>query len=217
LSSRLARLDRRIARRSGATRLAGVDEVGRGCLAGPVVVAAVSFPVGADLPGVDDSKRLGRSARERLYPQILELADDWSAICVRAEEVDRRNVLAASLWGMQQAILRLRYPPDLVLVDGNRVPEGLAARGVALVGGDGRSLCIAAASIVAKVLRDRVMRGWDRWFPGYGFSRNVGYPTSEHRQALIRLGPCPLHRRSFAPVASVLDRLSLRQDSASAR
>jgi len=216
LISRLARLDRRIARRCGAARLAGVDEVGRGCLAGPVVVAAVAFPAGFDLPGVGDSKRLSRGARERLFPRILESAD-WAAICVSAEEVDRRNVLAASLWGMERAVSRLRHPPDLVLVDGNRLPPGLVSRGMAVVKGDGRSQSIAAASIVAKVLRDGIMRRWDRHYPGYGFARNVGYPTREHQEALRRLGPCPLHRHSFAPVAAVLSRLPLQEDSAAAR
>ncbi len=169
-----------------------------------------------DLPGVGDSKRLSRGARERLFPRILESAD-WAAICVSAEEVDRRNVLAASLWGMERAVSRLRHPPDLVLVDGNRLPPGLVSRGMAVVKGDGRSQSIAAASIVAKVLRDGIMRRWDRHYPGYGFARNVGYPTREHQEALRRLGPCPLHRHSFAPVAAVLSRLPLQEDSAAAR
>ena len=213
MNSRLARFDRRLADARGLVRLAGVDEVGRGCLAGPVVVAAVVFPHGADLDGVADSKQLSRKARERIFPRILEAVADWAAICVSAGEVDTRNVLAASLWGMERAVSRLHWPVDLVLVDGNRVPQGLEGRSLALIKGDGRSLSIAAASIVAKVLRDDIMRRWDRHYPGYGFARHVGYPTREHQEALRRLGPCPLHRRSFAPVAAVL---SQREKNASA-
>jgi ribonuclease HII len=204
LSSRLARFDRRLARGRRISLLAGVDEVGRGCLAGPVVVAAVVLPLGCDLGGVDDSKRMTARARERAFLRIRAAAVDWTAVCVSAAEVDHHNVLAASLLGMERAVARLRAPVDLVLVDGNRVPTGLRYGGLALVGGDGRSLSIAAASVVAKVLRDTVMKSWNRRYPGYGFDRNVGYPTLEHRRALARFGPCPLHRRSFAPVRQTL-------------
>jgi ribonuclease HII len=209
MSDRAARFDRRLARTHGVGCLAGVDEVGRGCLAGPVVVAAVVLRAGTSIPGVDDSKRMSAAARERAYLRIREAAVEWTAICVSATEVDRRNVLAASLWGMQRAVDRLSRPPELVLVDGNRLPPDLAPPALALIGGDGRSLCIGAASVVAKVLRDRLMHTWERHYPGYGFERNVGYPTPEHREALRRLGPCALHRRSFAPVREALRRESL--------
>lgn len=207
-----ARLDRRLARLHGVATLAGVDEVGRGCLAGPVVVAAVVLPLGVELPGVTDSKRMSAAARERAHRRILETAVDWTAVCVSPDEVDRLNVLAASLWGMERAVARLRVRPELVLVDGNRLPEGIDEPARALVRGDGRSLCIAAASVVAKVLRDRVMHRWERHHPGYGFTRHVGYPTPEHRAALERLGPCALHRRSFAPVRAASEQRRLPLD-----
>lgn len=186
--------------------MAGVDEVGRGCLAGPVVVAAVALPIGAEIEGVDDSKRLSAPARQRAFDRIIASCVGWSATAVSAAEVDERNVLAASLLGMERAVRRLKLPVDLILVDGNRLPEDLPTTALALVKGDGKSLCVAAASIVAKVLRDRIMRRWDRRYPGYGFDRNVGYPTPEHQRALLAKGPCPLHRRSFAPVRAALVR-----------
>lgn len=186
--------------------LAGVDEVGRGCLAGPVVVAVVALPIGAEIEGVDDSKRLSAPARQRAFDRIIASCVGWSATAVSAAEVDERNVLAASLLGMERAVRRLKLPVDLILVDGNRLPKDLPTTALALVKGDGKSLCVAAASIVAKVLRDRIMRSWDRRYPGYGFDRNVGYPTPEHQRALLAKGPCPLHRCSFAPVRVALAR-----------
>ena len=185
-------------------RLAGVDEVGRGCLAGPVVVAAVVLPFGVEIEGVDDSKRLSALARERAFARIVQGCLQWSAVTVSAAEVDEHNVLVASLLGMERAIRRLDPPPELVLIDGNRLPPNAPDAAIALVKGDGRSLCIAAASIVAKVLRDRIMHSWHRRYPAYGFDRHVGYPTAQHRQALLSVGPCPLHRRSFAPVRATL-------------
>jgi len=204
LSSRLSRFDRRLSRSTGARRLAGVDEVGRGCLAGPVVVAAVILPCGLEIPGVNDSKRLSASARARAFVRILQNCEQWSATAVSAAEVDQHNVLMASLLGMERAIRRLDPAPDLIMIDGNRLPLNAPPSAIALVKGDGRSLCVAAASIVAKVLRDRIMRSWHRRYPAYGFDRHVGYPTPQHRRALIAEGPCPLHRRSFAPVRATL-------------
>jgi ribonuclease HII len=200
--SRLARFDDRYARRRQVMHLAGVDEVGRGCLAGPVVVAAVILPRGMVLAGVRDSKEIPARAREAAYVLVRERAVAWSAWTVSPAEVDRRNVLMASLWGMERAVQRLRQPADFVLVDGHQVPWGLRGRARAVVKGDGRSQSIAAASIVAKVLRDRIMRAWDRHYPGYGFADHVGYPTAEHLQALRALGATPIHRRSFRPVAA---------------
>ncbi len=212
MNDRGARFDRRLARIHGIRCLVGVDEVGRGCLAGPVVVAAVALTPGCDLPGVDDSKRMTPAARERAYLRIQETAVDWAVVCVSQAEVDRRNVLAASLWGMQRALSRLSIRPELILVDGNRLPDEIEGPALPLIGGDGRSLCIAAASVMAKVLRDRIMRVWDRHHPGYGFVRHVGYPTPEHRAALERLGPCALHRQSFAPVRAAASQKRLPLD-----
>ena len=205
-SSRAARFDRRVRTRLGVTWMAGVDEVGRGCLAGPVVVAAVALPPDVIIEGVRDSKVMTLRQRERAYEELRRSGARWMALAVGASEVDRLNGLAASLYGMNRVVRRLeqRYPEpvDHVLVDGHLVPEGLAGRATAVVKGDGRSHCIGAASVVAKVLRDRLMRAWGRRHPLYGFERHVGYPTPEHLSALRRYGPCHLHRRSFAPVAA---------------
>lgn len=209
MRSRLARLDHRIARRAGAHWVAGCDEVGRGCLAGPVVVAAVAFAPGQELPGVDDSKRLAAERREALFLAIREQAAALRAWAVPVAEVDARNVQGASLHGMARVLSRMSPVPELALVDGHLLPADLPCPGVALVKGDGRSQAIAAASIVAKVLRDRVMRRFDHIYPGYGFASHVGYPTPGHREALARLGPCDLHRRSFAPVARALSQRRL--------
>lgn len=205
--ARGARFDRRLARRRGLIELAGVDEVGRGCLAGPVVVAAVLVPAGLRLEGVRDSKALSAAARERLFARLRTSPITWAAVCVDAATVDELNVLGASLWGMQRAVDRLESrvgrPIGHVLVDGDRLPRTLEGRATAIVKGDARSQCVGAASVVAKVARDRLMRAWARRLPGYGFERNVGYPTADHLEALRRLGPTRLHRRSFAPVAKV--------------
>ncbi len=190
----------------------GLDEVGRGCLAGPVVVAGVILPVGADLAGVRDSKKLSAAAREEAFGRITREAVAWAALAVSASEVDRRNVLAASLWGMEQVVRRLRVEPDFALVDGNQLPHALGVSARCLVKGDDRSQCIAAASIVAKVARDRLMRVWHRYYPHYGFDHNVGYPTADHLRALEQNGACPLHRRSFAPVADVIHQIRLPFD-----
>lgn len=206
--SRAARLDDRLRRRAGADLLVGLDEVGRGCLAGPVVVAAVALPPRVDLPGVRDSKTLSLSQRERAYLLIRDAALVWAALAVSPREVDELNVLRASLEGMRRLVRRIhatgRGPVDLALVDGHLLPPDLDCPALPLVRGDARSQSIAAASIVAKVLRDRVMRSWARRHPQYGFERNVGYPTPEHRLGLRQHGPCWLHRRSFAPVAEAL-------------
>lgn len=205
---RLARFDDRLRHAARADILAGLDEVGRGCLAGPVVVAAVVLPRGARLEGVRDSKTLSLPQRERAYLRIQDAALAWAALCVGAPEVDTLNVLQASLVGMQRVLLRMEARlgrrTDLALIDGHLLPRGLGREAVAVVKGDGRSQSVAAASIVAKVLRDRVMRIWDRHYPQYGFAQHVGYPTPQHLEALQRVGACPLHRRSFAPVAQAI-------------
>lgn len=183
-------------------RVAGVDEVGRGPLAGPVTAAAVILP--ARLPDalaatIADSKALSRTAREALAPRLLDIAAvgiGWASV----EEVDTLNVLQASFLAMRRAIAALPTPPEALLVDGHLVPPGLPCEAQAVIGGDALCLSVAAASIVAKVARDREMLRLAQAYDGYGWDRNVGYGTREHLAALDRLGPSPHHRRSFAPV-----------------
>lgn len=192
------RFERR-AKRRGARLVAGVDEVGRGPLAGPVVVAAVVFERGRYPDGLDDSKRLALAERERLFDLILDRAAVSIAIASRAR-IDRMNILRASLWAMSRAIAGLPVRPDAVLVDGNMEPPNLPCPCETIIGGDGLSLSIAAASIVAKVTRDRLMANVGRAYPAYGFEDHKGYSTPHHFVALREHGPCPQHRRSFAPV-----------------
>ncbi len=209
-TTRLARFDDRLRQLAEAEVLVGLDEVGRGCLAGPVVVGAVVLPAGLCLEGVRDSKTLSLARRERAFLAIRDAALAWAALCIGPGEVDELNVLQATLVGMERVVLRLERRlgrrVDLALVDGHLLPKRLDRPARAIVKGDGRSQSIAAASIVAKVLRDRVMRVWHRSYPDYGFAQHVGYPTREHLEALERVGACPLHRRSFAPVARVVAR-----------
>jgi ribonuclease HII len=186
--------------------VAGVDEAGRGSLAGPVVAAAVILPPDCILPDVKDSKRLTPAARERLCLLIREAAVDVAVAVAAVEAVDALNVLRATHVAMRQALSRLSPTPDLALVDGLPVPE-LGFPQMAIVKGDCRSVSIAAASIIAKVERDRMMCELEARFPGYGFADHKGYGTQRHIQALRALGPCPAHRRSFAPV-----RLSAQMD-----
>jgi ribonuclease HII len=176
--------------------VAGVDEVGRGPLAGPVCVAAAILSPDAP-PGIDDSKKLSAARREALFPLILESALAVSVVLASAEEIDRYNIRGATLRAMARAVAGLSLRPDFALIDGRDVPAGLPCPAEAVIGGDALSLSIAAASIVAKVTRDRLMTRLDRQFPGFGFAGNAGYPTAAHRSALARLGPTPLHRRSF--------------------
>jgi ribonuclease HII len=180
--------------------VAGVDEAGRGPLAGPVVCAAVILRPRARLPGLDDSKKLGANAREDLFPRIQAQAIAWCVVFLEVEEIDRLNIFQATMEGMRRAVAGLSPAPAHVLVDGNMVPRGLPCSADALVGGDGRERAIMAASILAKVSRDRHMVALDALHPGYGFAAHKGYSTPEHFAALERLGPCPQHRRSFAPV-----------------
>jgi ribonuclease HII len=184
----------------GARFVAGVDEVGVGPLAGPLVAAAVVLPADAELPGLDDSKRLTRSQRERLDTAIRAQAVAFAVAEVPTAEVDRINVLQASLLAMRRAVETLGIRPDHVLVDAHRIP-GIEPPQTSIVSGDALDGSIAAASIVAKVHRDAIMRGLDALHPGYGFAKHKGYPTREHLLALERLGPTPIHRRSTAPVA----------------
>ena len=184
----------------GAERVAGVDEVGRGCLAGPVVAAVVILRPGTRFPGLDDSKKLPPEKRERLAAEVLANAQAVGLGQIEAGEIDRIDILQASLKAMREALAQLPEPPQHVLVDGSHRP-GSPFSETAVVEGDSRSLSIAAASVVAKVHRDRLMVECDRQYPGYGFAAHKGYGSPQHLEALEALGPCPLHRLSFAPVA----------------
>ncbi|UCC69867.1 MAG: ribonuclease HII [Armatimonadota bacterium] len=196
-------------RARGFTNIAGVDEAGRGPLAGPVVAAAVMFPGRCRMPGLADSKLLSAAERERLFELIQRRAVAIGVGLVSAETVDKLNVLRAARLAMRQAIAELETRPDLVLVDGRGVP-GVPVAQRAIIGGDRLCACIAAASIVAKVARDRIMGELDEQYPDYGFGRHKGYATRDHLACLRRLGPCPVHRRTFAPVRAALqERLPL--------
>ncbi len=181
----------------GMRVVAGVDEVGRGALAGPVVAAAVLLDPEHVPEGLDDSKRLTARRRDELAEQIVATALCWRVARVEPDEIDRINILRASLAAMRIALEEMVPQADHVLVDGHMsIPDWFGSQ-AAVIGGDGISASIAAASIVAKVTRDKLMRDYDEAWPGYGFASHVGYATRAHREAIERLGPCPLHRRSF--------------------
>ncbi len=183
--------------------VAGVDEAGRGPLAGPVSVAAVILDPLQPIEGLDDSKRLSERRREALYPLIIERALAWRIEFVEADEIDVLNILQATMTGMRRVLAALSPCAQHALIDGNRVPDGLACPATAIIGGDGLEPSIMAASILAKVARDARMRELHAVHPHYGFDRHKGYPSAMHLQALALHGPCPQHRRSFAPVKRV--------------
>ncbi|RPD88290.1 ribonuclease HII [Luteimonas sp. 100069] len=185
-------------------RVAGVDEAGRGPLAGPVVVAAVILHPKRPIDGLDDSKKLTEKRREALYPQIVERALAWRVEFVDVDEIDRINIYQATMVGMARAVQALAPAAERVLVDGNRLPRGLPCPARAIVGGDALEQSIMAASILAKVARDRAMVALHAQFPDYGFDRHKGYCAPAHLDALMTHGPCVHHRRSFAPVARAL-------------
>jgi ribonuclease HII len=185
--------------RDGVRRVAGVDEVGVGPLAGPVVACAVVLPERVELLGLDDSKRLSPGAREELALRIREQALAVAVAAVSVREIDRINIYRASLEAMRRAVARLELAPDHVLVDARTIP-GLTAPQTPIVHGDALDGSIAAASVVAKVHRDALMERLHARYPGYGFARHKGYATRRHLDALRRLGPTPAHRRSFSPV-----------------
>lgn len=188
----------------GISFVAGVDEVGMGPLAGPVVAAAVVLPRRVDLPGLNDSKKLSVAARERLASSIRQQAVGFSVAEVDPAEIDRLNIYHAGLEAMRRAVVALEPEPGHILVDARTVPRVRQAQ-TPLVGGDAIDGSIAAASILAKVHRDGLMCDFDTRFPGYGLARHMGYPTPQHLLALRRLGPSPIHRRSFAPVSEALE------------
>ena len=181
-------------------RVAGVDEAGRGPLAGPVAVAAVILDPARPVEGLDDSKKLSPARREALYPLIVERALAWHVEMVAVEEIDRLNILHATLEGMRRCVAALGPRVELVRIDGNAVPKGMPCMAEAIVGGDALEPAIMAASILAKVSRDRLMVELHARHPQYGFDLHKGYPTPSHLAALAQHGPCPHHRRSFAPV-----------------
>lgn len=185
--------------------VAGVDEVGRGPLAGPVVAAAVILDPDQSIMGLADSKKLSEKRREQLSEQIRERALCWALGRCEVEEIDRLNILQASLLAMRRAIEGLSPAPERVLVDGNICPRDLHCDCQAIVGGDASEACIGAASILAKVARDREMVQLAEVWPGYQLERHKGYPTPAHLEALRRLGVTPIHRRSFAPVRKLLN------------
>ncbi len=202
---------------SPVLRIAGIDEAGRGPLAGPVVVAAVVFPATrTPVNGLDDSKRLSPERREALFPRIVERALAWHVVSIEVEDIDRLNIHHATMLGMRLCVEAVQHACDLVRIDGNALPRGLSCRAEAVVGGDGSERAIMAASILAKVTRDRRMRELHALYPQYGFDRHKGYSCPEHFAALRAHGPCPQHRRSFAPVRACTQ-LALYDDVAPGR
>jgi ribonuclease HII len=189
--------------KKGYKTIAGVDEVGRGCIAGPVTAAAVILNPQKIPSGLNDSKKVSFKNRDKIFKSI----QDTCTFCVAhssVEEIDQTNILQASLLSMKRAILGLNIKPDFVLIDGNKSPEGLPSESTTIIKGDSKSLSIAAASIVAKVTRDRFMSRLDEEFPGYDWSQNAGYPTKSHKSAILNIGITPYHRRSFKPVYNIL-------------
>jgi ribonuclease HII len=179
---------------------AGVDEAGRGPLAGPVVVSAVILNPQRRVNGLADSKVLSAERRETLAARIRERAIAFSVVVIDVDHIDRLNIFHATMLGMTRAVEQLNPQPELALIDGNHAPKTISVEKRAIVDGDALEYCISAASILAKVARDAIMRDLDAVYPGYGFASHKGYSTPEHFAALTRLGPCAVHRRSFAPV-----------------
>lgn len=194
----------------GARIVAGVDEAGRGPLAGPVVISAVVLDPGRIPEGLNDSKKLSEEQRESLFTQVMATALAVSVVVAPPAIILSRNIRGATLWGMAQAASSLGVRPDRVLIDGRDVPLGLPCEGLALIGGDGRSVSIAAASIVAKVTRDRMCRIMDCDAPQFGFAGHKGYSTPQHMRALTEHGPCRHHREDFAPVAEAWARIRVQ-------
>lgn len=185
------------------TRIAGVDEVGRGPLAGPVTAAAVVLDPARIPEGLNDSKRLSAKRREALFDVIMDMAE-VSIAHASVEEIDALNILRASHLAMERAVAGLSTPPDMALIDGNLIPRNLSVPAQAVIRGDALSVSISAASIMAKITRDRIMWDLAQQFPGYGWESNAGYPSKSHKEALQNLGVTPHHRRSFKPVHNIL-------------
>jgi len=201
----------RLAREQGHRLIAGIDEAGRGPLAGPVVAAAVILPPDKDVEGVFDSKQLTAEQRDVCFDLIQSVAEYIGVGIIGHKEIDRINILQATYRAMHMAVRNLGARPDLCLVDGLPI-KSFRYRHESIVDGDCKSISIAAASIIAKVTRDRIMREYDKKYPKYGFANHKGYSTPEHRECLLKHGPCAIHRKSFAPVAEELYLLWERQD-----
>lgn len=182
---------------SGFSCICGVDEAGRGPLAGPVCAAAVILPAGAVIEGLDDSKKLTEKKRERLYDIIKQTAVAYSVAYGTLEEIETVNILEATYLAMNRAIEGLTVKPDFALIDGNRVPRGIKIPCETVVKGDSRSMSVAAASVLAKVTRDRLMLEYDKKYPEYNFKKHKGYGTKEHTELIKQYGPCEIHRLSF--------------------
>jgi len=196
--------------RKGFPSVAGVDEAGRGPLAGPVVAAAVILQ--SNIRGLDDSKKLTHLQREKVFDLIIKKASGIGIGIVEGSVIDEINILRATFLAMKKAVLDLEKPPDMVLVDGTSVIPGLDLRQRAVIKGDGKCASIAAASVVAKVTRDGIMEELHIKYPGYGFNEHKGYGTKKHFAALKKIGACPAHRKSFAPVSLVLGKNLIAQD-----
>ncbi len=181
---------------NGVTYLAGCDEAGRGPLAGPVVAAAVIFPSNFYLEGINDSKKLSHKKREELFPKIMENAIAYSVACISHGKIDQINILNASLLAMKTTVERLKIKPDIILIDGNKSFE-YDVPVIPIVKGDSKSFTIAAASIIAKVVRDRIMNRLSEYYPQYSWQKNKGYPTRKHFEAIKIFGETPLHRKTF--------------------
>lgn len=182
---------------SGFSCICGVDEAGRGPLAGPVCAAAVILPAGAVIEGLDDSKKLTEKKRERLYDIIKQTAVAYSVAYGTLEEIETVNILEATYFAMNRAIDGLTVKPDFALIDGNRVPRGIKIPCETIVKGDSKSMSVAAASVLAKVTRDRLMLEYDKKYPEYNFKKHKGYGTKEHTELIKQYGPCEIHRLSF--------------------
>ena len=194
------------ARAEGFKLIAGVDEAGRGSLVGAVVIAAAILPENLYLERLDDSKKLSAKVREVLYEKIISAAISWNVVCVEMEEIDALNIYQATLEGMKRAVAGLKIQPDFVLTDAMKVDFGEKIPSRAIVHGDSLSASIAAASILAKVTRDRLADQWAKIYPQYGFEKNRGYGTKDHLDAIKKFGATPIHRKTFNPVKSILEK-----------
>ena len=189
--------------------VAGIDEAGRGSLAGPVVAAAVILPRGIIIQDLNDSKRLSPKKREKLSEIVKERALAYAIEAVDNEVIDKVNVLQATFLAMSRVVLKLQVKPDFCLIDGNRKVPNLSINQETIISGDAKSACVAAASILAKVARDRMMAGYAKQYPIYEFETHKGYGTKKHIEALKKYGPCPLHRLTFAPISDIVSQIKL--------
>jgi ribonuclease HII len=193
----------------GYGAICGVDEAGRGPLAGPVVAAAVILPPEINIIGCTDSKKLTPEAREKVFDEIVHLGLVCAVGVVDSQSIDQMNILRASLMAMRKAVMELSHTPDVILVDGNYPIPRIPQPQYAIISGDSRCQSIAAASVVAKVTRDRIMDKYDQLYPNFSFGKHKGYPTADHLEELKKHGPCDIHRKSFKPVAELLESYAL--------